>query len=86
MSLLTRLLGGRAAAPAGSEAAKPGQWRCLLVPAVDQPFSNRCLEVAYRLAQGTGRDGSACLSSSKSPAPFPWMPPCRMPKKSRPLR
>ena len=29
------------------------QWRCLLIPAVDQPYSERCLEVAYRLAQGT---------------------------------
>ena len=54
MSLLTRLLSGRAASPAaGTEEAKPGQWRSLLVPAVDQPFSHRCLEVAYRLAQGT---------------------------------
>lgn len=54
MSLLTRLLGrnGNASA-AGSPEAKPGQWRSLLVPAVDQPYSNRCLEVAFRLAQGT---------------------------------
>ncbi len=39
---------GRAA-----DAPPDGQWRCLLIPAVDQPYSERCLEVAYRLAQGT---------------------------------
>ncbi len=55
MSLLTRLFGGRAAAPSpASGESAPGQWRCLLVPAVEQPYSHRCLEVAYRLAQGTG--------------------------------
>lgn len=31
----------------------PGQWTCMLIPAVDQPYSNRALEVAYRLAEGT---------------------------------
>lgn len=30
------------------------QWKRMLVPAVDRPFSGRCLEVAYRLAQDTG--------------------------------
>lgn len=30
------------------------QWKRLLVPAVDMPYSMRSLEVAYRLAQGTG--------------------------------
>jgi nucleotide-binding universal stress UspA family protein len=30
------------------------QWQRLLVPAVDRPFSVRCLEVAFRLIQGTG--------------------------------
>jgi len=54
MSLLTRLFGPRpAAVDASSPETKPGQWHSLLVPAVDQPYSNRCLEVAYRLAQGT---------------------------------
>ncbi len=30
------------------------QWKNVLVPAVDAPYSMRSLEVAYRLAQGTG--------------------------------
>jgi len=30
------------------------QWQRMLVPAVDRPYSMRCLEVAYRLAQDTG--------------------------------
>ena len=30
------------------------QWQRILVPAVDRPYSMRCLEVAYRLAQDTG--------------------------------
>lgn len=30
------------------------QWKRVLVPAVDMPYSMRSLEVAYRLAQGTG--------------------------------
>ncbi len=29
------------------------QWKRILVPAVDRPFSGRCLELAYRLAQDT---------------------------------
>lgn len=33
---------------------KERQWQRILVPAVDRPFSGRCLEVAYRLAQDTG--------------------------------
>lgn len=55
MSLLNRLFGGRAAvSPAeAAQSASPGQWHSLLIPAVDQPYSNRALEVAYRLAQGT---------------------------------
>ena len=32
----------------------PRQWKRMLVPAVDRPYSIRCLEVAYRLAQDTG--------------------------------
>lgn len=52
MSLLSRFSKGRTAAPLGPEAdAAPGHWRSMLVPAVDQPFSTRCLEVAFRLAQ-----------------------------------
>ncbi len=54
MSLLNRLRGDRAASPAeANQAPSPGQWQSLLIPAVDQPYSNRALEVAYRLAQGT---------------------------------
>lgn len=54
MSLWSRVFGGRNAAPDGSvESTRTGQWKCLLIPAVDQPYSNRSLEVAYRLAQGT---------------------------------
>ena len=54
MSVLSRMFGGRDTAPAGGvEGVGPGQWKCLLIPAVEQPYSNRCLEVAYRLAQGT---------------------------------
>lgn len=30
------------------------QWKRVLVPALDMPYSMRSLEVAYRLAQGTG--------------------------------
>jgi nucleotide-binding universal stress UspA family protein len=30
------------------------QWKKILVPAVDRPYSGRCLEVAYRLAQDAG--------------------------------
>ncbi len=30
------------------------QWKKILVPAVGRPYSNRCLEVAYRLAQDAG--------------------------------
>jgi len=52
MSLLSRLFGGRAASAADTRPAL-GQWRCLMVPAVDQPYSNRSLEIAFRLAQGT---------------------------------
>ncbi len=39
--------------PAPDAAAPPGQWSCMLIPAVDQPYSNRALEVAFRLAEGT---------------------------------
>lgn len=30
------------------------RWQRMMVPAVDRPYSMRCLEVAYRLAQDTG--------------------------------
>ena len=53
MSLLSRLFRGRAAPPTADAGLAPGQWRSLLIPAVDQPYSHRALEVAYRLAQGT---------------------------------
>jgi nucleotide-binding universal stress UspA family protein len=57
MSLLTRFFGNHAQPTSSSDASAPtpaaGQWQCLLIPAVDQPYSNRALEVAYRLAQGT---------------------------------
>jgi hypothetical protein len=57
MSLLTRFFGNHAQTVASSDKSAPtpaaGQWQCLLIPAVDQPYSNRALEVAYRLAQGT---------------------------------
>lgn len=36
------------------------QWKRVLAPAVDMPYSMRSLEVAYRLAQGTG--GSVSLA------------------------
>ena len=49
MSLLSRLLPHRPA-----PAPPPGQWQSMLIPAVDQPYSERSLEVAYRLAEGTG--------------------------------
>ena len=39
--------------PSTAETSSPGQWACMLIPAVDQPYSNRALEVAYRLAEGT---------------------------------
>ncbi len=52
MSLLSRF-GGRATHAGNAEGTKVGRWNCLLIPAVDQPYSNRSLEVAYRLAQGT---------------------------------
>ena len=32
----------------------PRRWLRMLVPAVDRPYSTRCLELAYRLAQDTG--------------------------------
>ena len=55
MSLLTRFFGNRAESASSEAEQTPtaGQWQCLLIPAVDQPYSNRALEVAYRLAQGT---------------------------------
>lgn len=53
MSFLSRMFGGHAAPAANAEGSQPGRWNCLLIPAVDQPYSNRCLEVAFRLAQGT---------------------------------
>ena len=43
----------RRARPNPAESSSPGQWACMLIPAVDQPYSNRALEVAYRLAEGT---------------------------------
>ena len=53
MSILSRFRAGRTAASGTPDAAlTPGHWRSMLVPAVDQPFSHRCLEVAFRLAQG----------------------------------
>jgi len=43
-----------AAGEIGKEAARTQEsWKCLLVPAVDAPYSMRSLEVAFRLAQGT---------------------------------
>ncbi len=30
-----------------------GQWRRMLIPAVDQPYSDRALDIAFRLAAGT---------------------------------
>ena len=39
--------------PAPGAALSPGQWSRMLIPAVDQPYSNRALEMAYRLAEGT---------------------------------
>ena len=38
----------------------PTQWRRMLIPAVDQPYSNRALDVAFRLAEGT--DTQVCLA------------------------
>ena len=38
--------------PGAAPAAR--KWQRMLVPAVDRPYSMRCLEVAYRLAQDTG--------------------------------
>lgn len=51
--------GNAEAAPAeggtkGNTAPTERQWKNVLVPAVDAPYSMRSLEVAYRLAQGTG--------------------------------
>ena len=53
MSLLSRFLPARAAPSSAPSGSAPGQWQSLLIPAVDQPYSNRALEVAFRLAQGT---------------------------------
>ena len=50
MSLVSRLLPRRSAPAAGPA---PGQWSRMLIPAVDQAYSNRALEMAYRLAEGT---------------------------------
>jgi nucleotide-binding universal stress UspA family protein len=36
------------------EPVKGHPWKKILVPAVDRPYSGRCLEVAYRLAQDSG--------------------------------
>ncbi len=52
MSLLSRFR-SRPAPTAEAAAPPPGQWKCMLIPAVDQPYSNRALEVAYRLAEGS---------------------------------
>lgn len=49
MSLFNR----RSPRPKSEGSASPGQWTRMLIPAVDQPYSNRALEVAYRLAEGT---------------------------------
>jgi len=55
MSLFSRLRPRRAdASAADGGAALPGQWRCMLIPAVEQPYSERALQLAYRLAAGTG--------------------------------
>ena len=43
----------RQSSAAGTAAAQPGRWSCMLIPAVDQAYSNRALEMAYRLAEGT---------------------------------
>jgi len=51
MSLFSRVRPGPA--PSG-ERSSPDQWSCMLIPAVDQAYSNRALEMAYRLAEGTG--------------------------------
>ena len=53
MSLLSRLFPARTTPTQTGAEQAPGQWRSLLIPAVDQPYSNRALEVAFRLAQGT---------------------------------
>lgn len=50
MSLLSRLLPRRSAL---ARSLAPGQWSRMLIPAVDQPYSNRALEMAFRLAEGT---------------------------------
>lgn len=50
MSLFSRFL--PRSAPAAT-VLPPGQWACMLIPAVDQPYSNRALEMAFRLAEGT---------------------------------
>lgn len=52
MSLFDRFR-PRPAAPAASAAPAHGQWRRMLIPAVDQPYSDRALDMAFRLAAGT---------------------------------
>lgn len=39
--------------PRQATAAAPGRWSCILIPAVEQAYSNRALEMAFRLAEGT---------------------------------
>ena len=41
------------ASPASSATPAQGQWRRMLIPAVDQPYSDRALDMAFRLAAGT---------------------------------
>ena len=50
MSLFSRV---RPGSLPNAERSAPGQWSCMLIPAVDQAYSNRALEMAYRLAAGT---------------------------------
>ncbi len=51
---------GQESAAGGEAAGTKRQWKRVLVPAVDMPYSMRSLEVACRLAQGTG--GSVSLA------------------------
>jgi len=52
MSLFTRFR-SRPASPASSAIPAHGSWRRMLIPAVDQPYSDRALDMAFRLAAGT---------------------------------
>ena len=92
MSLLSRLFPARAAAPSqGGTAQAPGQWRSLLIPAVDQPYSNRALEVAFRLAQGTDAriqlayliEVPARAPTARAACPATWPASCSSPPPAR---